>query len=171
MTPALLLRVIEDALTPAVTAAGGRLHVASDPDHVVELLTAGTPTGWRAILAYAGETAAKDIDAPGIRELQLTLTIQAARGLTLKPGAATHRPTAAGRDSLLDLASQGDRWFAGFTGTTYGDVDSRFHFVSRQWLEIEGHALRQLLTTYSIRIAADRPAAGDILTLAFPATP
>jgi hypothetical protein len=166
---ALLLRVLEDALAPAVAAAGGRLDVAADPTHVVELLTAGTPTGFRAILAYAGESAAKDIDAPGIRQIEVTFTIQAARGLALKPGRDAHRATASGRDSLLDLAAQGDRWFAGFTGTTYGDVDSRFHFVSRTWLEIEGQTIRQLLTTYSLRIGADAPAPADRLTLTFPA--
>jgi hypothetical protein len=168
---ALLLRVIEDGLRPAVVAAGGVLDVASDPGHVVELLTGAAPNGWRCVLGYAGERALDLDDARGIRELELTTTVQAARGLAVKSGANAHRVTRANRDSLLDLSNQVDLWMRGFTGTTYGDIEEEFRFVSRQWIEIEGHPLRQVMTTHAIRVANDPVEDDDKLTLTFPAPP
>jgi len=168
MNAALLLRVIEDGLRPVVQAAGGCLDVASDPDHVLELLTAAQPSGWRVVIAYAGESSVGGVDARGIRELEITATVQAARGLSVRRGDDAHRPTRANRDSLLDLSNQVDLWIRGFGGTTYGDIDSQFIFVSRQWLEIEGYPLRQIMTTHSIRIGNDLVEPSDIIALTFP---
>lgn len=169
MNPATLLRVLEDGLRPVVQAAGGVLDVASDPEHVVELLTAQSPTNWRMILGYAGERAVDADDAPGIRNLEISVTLQGARGLNVADGADAHRPKATGRLALLDLANQADLWMRGFTGTTYGDIERAFDFVSREWLAIEGRPTRQLIQIYSIRIGNDRPAAGDAIELTFPA--
>jgi len=169
MNAGLLLRVIEDGLAPVVKAADGALHVASDPDHVLELLEAQGPRSWRMILGFAGERAVDPDDARGIRELELSVTIQAARGLAVKAGEDVHRPQHSGREALLDLVNQADLWMRGFNGTTYGDIEDEFQFVSRQWLAIEGRPTRQILTTYSIRIGNDPVRDDDKITLTFPA--
>lgn len=169
MNAALLLRVIEDGLRPAVAAAGGTLDVASDPDHVIEILSGAAPKRWRLVLGYGGERAVDPDDATGIREIELTTTVQAARGLAVDAGADAHRSTRAGRDSLLQLSDQVDRWMRGFTGTTYGDIEEAFRFVSRQWLLLpEAKNLRQVMTTHSIRIGNDPVEPADEIALTFP---
>lgn len=168
MNAALLLRVIEDGLRPVVVAGGGVLDVASDPAHVIEILCGEGPKGWRLVLGYAGERAVEPDDATGIREVELTTTVQAARGLAVKSGANAHRDTASGRDSLLKISDQVDRWMRGFTGTTYGDIEEAFRFISRQWIEIEGSPLRQVMNTHSIRIGNDPVAPADAIALTFP---
>lgn len=160
------MQVLEDALKPVVSAAGGELCMASDPDHVVEILTGAAPTGWRLIVAWAGESAVDPDNSPGIEDLRITSTVQAARGMTVDPGRDTFRPTSSGRDSLLALRQQSDLWFRGFTGTTEGDVDCHgFRKLTSDWLVIEGLPTRQITTTYRLRIGTDKPQAADEIEL------
>lgn len=168
MNAATLLQVLENGMTSAVTSKGGTLDVASDPDHVVEILSGSDPSGWRLVLGYAGESAVDPDDAPGIRDIEITFTVQAARGLKVKGGGEVHRPTGAGRLALLQLSDQVDRWVRGFQGTTYGDVSDSFKFVNRAWLAIEGKPNRQVIATYRLRIGNDPVQEEDKITLTFP---
>lgn len=169
MSPEVLLQVLETGLTPAVKAAGGELHIATDPDHIVQLLSATAPRTFRAILAYAGETAEQSDEAPGIRDCRFNLITQAARGLQIRPGRRSFRPTPSGRDSLLHISDDLDRIMRGFAGTAPSDLDCRgFRFLSRDWLDIEGQATRQLLAIYAIRLGSDKPQPTDQITLTFP---
>lgn len=164
-----LLQVLEAGTAATVKAAGGEFHIAADPDHILQLLTATQPGGFRVVVAYAGERSADADEAPGIRDVSLNVIVQAAPGFQVSPGRHVFRPTPSGRDSLLHLSDDLDRIFRGFSGTTYGDVDERgFRFLSRDWLAIEEAPTRQLLSTYALRIGSDKPAGGDILTLDFP---
>lgn len=164
-----VLQTLEAGLRPVIEAAGGRLEMASDPSHVIEILGGSDPRGWRAILGYAGEAAYEDELAPGIRDLSISLTVQAARGYHIRPGRHLFRPTPAGRDSLIHLSDDLDRIFRGFTGEVHGDVDCHgFRFTSRNWLEAEGLPTRQLTTLYNLRIGNDLPGPADAVALHWP---
>ncbi len=164
-----VMQVLEDGLSPVVSAHGGELCMASDPDDIIELLASSQPKGWRLIIGWAGESAVDVDDAPGIEDLRLTATVQAARGMGIDKGSSTFRETASGRASLHALAHQVDLWFRGFTGTTKGDVDHRgFRKVSSDWLVIDDIPTRQITTTYRLRIGTDKPQAEDEIELTWP---
>ncbi|MBB5351105.1 hypothetical protein HNR46_001339 [Haloferula luteola] len=171
MTPATVLRVLDEGLRPAVEAIGGDLHIATDPEDVIEIICAAAPRGWRLILAYGGEQAVDVDQAPGIHDLTITTTVQAATSFQLRSGQHTFRPTPAGRSALLDLAHQVDLWFTGFTGTVAGDIlCNGFRRTSRDWLAIENQPTRQLLASYRLRIGCgpDVPGTLDQIHLNWP---
>ncbi len=159
MDAALLLRILEATYRPLVEAHGGELHVASDPDHALEILAAAAPRGWRAVLAWAGDTAPDPDSAPGIVDLDLASTVQAARGLPAARGASAIHPRRGGPEALPALAAWLDARLRGFRPP--GDTDSRtdidwrrgLRHVSSAWLELDGLPTRQITTTHRITIA------------------
>lgn len=156
MDSALLLRALEDGLRPLVLAAGGTLEVASDPDHVFEML-AVSPRGWRMILSYGGDEAVDEMQSPGIVRWTLNTTVQAARGLAISLGSAGHRPPVSNRDPLLTLADHTSRWIRGLSGT-HPDLDQRgFRQTSRNWLTLDGQPNRQILLTHRCLLALEPP--------------
>lgn len=164
-----ILQVLETALRPVVELGGGRLEMASDPDHVLEILCGSAPKRWRVILNYAGEEPVDPDNASGIRILTVACTVQASRGFQIQPGRHVFRETPAGRDSLLHLSDDIDRLFRGFSGTAPNDLDCRgFKFAGRQWLSIENIPTRQLTTNFRIKFGNDLPTEADEIALIFP---
>lgn len=157
MDSAVFLTVIEAALTPLVTEGGGVITVASDPDHVLEILAGSAPNGWRLILNWAGEDGVDPINAQGIADMSLAATIQCARGLKLDSGAWAYKPNAAGRDPLLTLSKRVSQWIRGLSGTHPDLSDMGFRFHSSAWLSIENLPTRQITTTHKITMALDKP--------------
>lgn len=157
MDSAYFLRALEDGLRPLVLAAGGTLEVATDPDHVFELL-AVSPKGWRVILSYGGDTAVDEAQSPGIVKWTLNTTVQAARGLAISLGSSGHRPTVANRDPLLTLADKVSAWIRGFSGNHPDLHEHGFRQTSRNWLVL-GDTLptRQILLSHFCLLALSPP--------------
>ena len=157
MDSANLLRIIECGLAPVAKAHGGKVEVAADPDHVLEMLAASAPNTWRIILSFGGDEAVEPDDSPGITKWNLQTTVQAARGLTIPSAASTYKESASGRDPLLYLAALTSQWIRGFSGTT-DDIDNRgFRHIASQWLVIDTLPTRQLMLTHSVRLKLDPP--------------
>lgn len=156
MDAATLLRAVEDALTAPVQALGGVVAVASDPDHVVELL--GTsPANFRVIFSDGGDEAVDADNSPGIVRQTLNTTVQAAQGLTLKPGSMAYKETVAGRLPLLALSSEISRLIRGLH-MVHEDIHKHgFRHQSSQWLVIEDIPTRQRLMNHRVIMALDKP--------------
>lgn len=156
MDSATFLRSLEDGLRPTVVAAGGTLEVASDPDHVVDLL-AVSPAGWRIILSFAGDEAVDPDAAPGVVRWTLNTTVQATRGLAIKLHAHGHRPPVSGREPLLALAAQASAWVRGFSGNHPDLHESGFRHLSQNWLVIENIPTRQINLSHRCILTLDPP--------------
>jgi hypothetical protein len=154
MDSALFLRSLEDGLRPVVEAAGGKLELASDPDHVFELL-AISPAGWRVILSYGGDEAIDSDGSPGVVRWTLNSTVQAARGLAVKPSAHFHRQPVSGRDPLLTLASNVSAWVRGFSGSHPDLHPTGFRHLSQNWLVLDELPTRQILLTHRCILSLD----------------
>lgn len=157
MDAATFLAAVETALRPLVVAAGGQLDVADDPDHVIDLLQAAAPRGWRVIISYGGDQARNVDTAPGIVTMSINTTIQAARGLSIDINSAAHRTNSAGREPLLALASLVSRWVRGLSGSHPDIAKDAMGFQNQQWLLIDGIPTRQLNQVHTIDIALDEP--------------
>jgi hypothetical protein len=157
MDSAAFLTALEDGLRPQVEAAGGRLEVATDPDHVLEILAGEAPKSWRVILNWAGDEAVDETTSPGIVYWSLAATIQAARGLAVNPGADAHRVKANGRDPLMTLKSKVSRWIRGFSGDHQDLHCDGFRYVSGAWLVVENLPTRQITLTHRCILALDEP--------------
>lgn len=79
-----LLQGILNALTLSVTEAKGKLILAEDPLHVLELLSAG-PGGWGCVLLDKGEGLETKGPVALIRA-RFALYVWQARGLSVSPG-------------------------------------------------------------------------------------
>jgi hypothetical protein len=156
MDSATFLRCLEAALRIQVQAAGGELHVASDPDHVLEILSASSPLKFHVVMNWAGDEALDPVNSPGIRYFKLATTVQAARGLAISGGDA-HRVTAAGREPLLALAGRVDQWVRGFSGDHPDLHKDGFRKLSSDWLAFEDHPIRQIVHTHRCIVRDDRP--------------
>ena len=168
MSPAVFLDSIQRPLAALAQANGARLDVASDPDHVIEILAAASPRGWRVILSYAGDDAAGDAQAGGIVRLRINATVQAARGLAAASGASVHATTQAGREPLLALAALVSRWIRGLSGSHPDLPCDGLRQISSSWLVIEGLPTHQINTVFEIHLALDKPI--DV-PVEFPAIP
>lgn len=156
MDSAAFLRSLEDGLRLKVQPAGGKLDMASDPDEVFELL-AVSPAGWRVILSFGGDEAVDPDGSPGIVRWTLQATIQAARGLAIKPNSHFHRQPVSGRDPLLTLADNLSAWIRGFSGSHPDLHESGFRYLSKNWLVVEEIPTRQLLISHRCILALDAP--------------
>lgn len=156
MDSATFLRCLEDALRTQVQAAGGELHVASDPDHVLEILSAASPLKFHVIMNWAGDEAVDAVNAPGFRYFKLSTTVQAARGLAINHG-DVHRVTAAGREPLLAIAGLVDQWVRGFSGDHPDLYKGGFRKISSDWLAFEDQPIRQIVHTHRCIVRDGRP--------------
>ena len=164
MTPALILKSLEDALAPLVTAEKGELSVSDTPQSTLELLT-NSPAKWRCILQWAGHNG--DEETYGSSKVgEVALIIQVAKGLQADRGADAHRSRSEGRRPILELVSLINNWVRGIVfldeeGGLLDDVDTHCSGSTKQvftegggdWLEVEGVELRQYRTTHSLRYA------------------
>lgn len=157
MDSALFLEALENGLRPKVVAAGGRLEVATDPDHVLEILAGEAPKAWRVILNWAGEEAVDETTSPGIVYWSLASTIQAAKGLSVSPGSDAHRTKGNGRDPLMTLKNHVSRWIRGFSGAHPDLHCDGFRYVSGAWLVVENLPTRQITLTHRCILALDPP--------------
>ena len=92
MSPAEVLRAIEEVARPWVTARKGHVHVSASLDHTIHLL-ALTPTGFRLVLQWAGEKPLPNSFDAAV-DLEIKAIVQYARGLAVDPGAGRHAPRA-----------------------------------------------------------------------------
>lgn len=154
MDSAFFLRALEDGLRLKVEAAGGKLEMAADPDHVFELL-AVSPKGWRVILSFGGDEAVDADNSPGIVKWTLNSTVQAARGLAVNPNQHFHRQPISGRDPLLTLASNVSAWVRGFSGDHPDLHETGFRHISQNWLVLDEVPTRQLLLAHRCILKLD----------------
>jgi len=166
MTPAVLLREIEDSLRPLVQGEGGELDVGETPEDTLSLLGV-SPSNFRVILQWAGH------DGDGAtygssRVGRIAVIVQAAKGMRVDRGADLHRPAPADPTKLpfLELVAKVNAFIRSlvFLDSEGQLVDDIEHIKSRNrrqcftelggdWLEIEGVALRQYQTNFSLRYA------------------
>lgn len=152
MDTAHLLTAIEKGIAAKALPLHGRVEVAQDPDHAIDLL-ANSPAGWRIILSYGGDTAVDPDTAPGVVAWDLQTIVQAAKGLAIN--LPTHKPTVSGRDPLITLAATVSRWIRGLSGEHVDLHPNGFRHISTAWLPLDGIPTRQLLLTHRCRLALD----------------
>jgi hypothetical protein len=166
MTPALLLRNLEDALRPLVTAEKGTVFVCETPEETLSLL-ANKPGAFRCLIQWMGHDG--DPSTYGSSKTgRIAVILQTARGLRDDRGADAHRAPAApgsgGERPILELVSLVNTFVRSLTylddeGQLRDDIEHHraagrhqcFTEIGGDWLEIEGVALRQYQTNFSIR--------------------
>lgn len=172
MTLARLLRNLDAALRPDITAAGGELDVASTPEHTLELLK-GNPRSWRVVLGV-DDTAGKNLQQThgGLQEVTVTVVVQHAKGLHSITGQDAHIGSRASAPPLLDRCDTVARAVCAIffndpdTGAHTTEIDCRgFTYTGSRWLVLEGLPTRQRQLDFHIDIALDHiePASHDLV--------
>ena len=183
MTPALILTLLQDALTPVVAAEKGRLFVSETPEETLSLL-AVTPKQWRAILQWQGHDG--DESTYGSSKVgKIGLIIQTARGLRADRGADAHQSPAGGEEKpILQLVAITGQWlrsliFRDDSGQLRDDVqhhrsNGRHQAITEiggDWLTIDDVQHREYQTLFSLRYT-DNSIDGDfeaiLLALSLP---
>ena len=159
MTPALLLRTLEDILGPVVASESGVLEVAATPDDALGLLRT-SPDRWRAILQWGGSTAKAGTRGTA-HTGRLEFVVQTPKGLSRNQGKEVYRATASGGLPLLDRVEQLNSWVRAIRWyedddleTHRNDVDCRgAQETNGEWLQIDGVPVRSYQTTFDLGYA------------------
>ncbi len=104
LTPADMLISLRDGLESWATANKGKIQIASDPFHALDLLLQ-SPIGFRVVVWWDGDEPSTDIHQAGIVVNRLKVSIGYGRGLAKDPstGLTTGR---AGQKALYALISE-----------------------------------------------------------------
>lgn len=156
MSPALLLRTLEDMLEPVIEAEGGRFQIAATPDDALGLLRT-SPDRWRAIINWGGSTA-KSGTYGTAHTGRLEVIVQTPKGLARNPGKEVYLSTASGGLPLLDRVEQLNSWIRAIRYYSddeltikRDDVDCKgYRETDAQWLLVEGIPVRSYQTTLAI---------------------
>lgn len=164
MTAAEILRTLEGALRPLVEDSNnGRLSLAHDPDHALELL-ATSPRGWRVVLGWEGYDPDGGDPMHGLLSASFYAVVQQARGLHDRRGFGRHRPRVSQSSALsvMERAEQVSLWLRSARwqcedDTFHPQIDTRGAQVTgAEWLEIEGlDQTLQIRISWSILIGLD----------------
>lgn len=151
------LRSLEDTLRPLVTEAQGVLDVATDPGHALEILSAA-PSGWRAVLLWPGYGEHPEATL-GMGAQRISIIIQAAKGLPVRPGDLLHRKTPLCQP-LMALIENVSMWVRAmrFPGDAYFDAKG-FALTGSAWFELEDLDTRQHQLDFTIACALPSQAA------------
>lgn len=87
LTPADLLNTLRQHLAPWVAEHKGRLSLAKDPYHVIEILSEA-PAGFRVILHWTGDEQLGDLPQQPLCTHQVDVILSFNLGLTAEPSAA-----------------------------------------------------------------------------------
>lgn len=146
------MRAVEDTLKPLVTGLDGELHIATDPEHAVELLVT-SPAKWRVILGWPGWG-----DHPQGREgmgtHRLYAIVQVAKGLTIDPARMLHRGRPSLPGPMMGLLETVSTWFRAMRFPNGCGFDcAGFALVGSAWLEIEDVETKQHQLDFEIQAA------------------
>lgn len=168
MNPATLLASLVATLRPALDSRQCKLSVASDVEHVMEILT-NSPSTQRAILLWQGHAEEGEVPGGGCVDGEFEIILQANPGLAVDPGQWIYTPSNA-RESMLATSA----WLTGFirslrwtvadpdppppAGTLAGhpQVDPLGpRSTGSRWLLIDGLPTVQLQHTFLLGFALD----------------
>jgi len=164
MNLARLMRVLDVTYSPVIEARGGKLDVASDPEHALEILAATAPRGFRVVVLATGNPPAAGDDSPGASDVEFAVVVQGPRGMSAAGGAASV--------GILEVAAWVDRIVRGFAPFDEAEPPSDFDWfygmrrTGGEWLEIDGARTRNWQWTYACTVLDDpaaetRPPAGQ----------
>ena len=137
LSAAELLRAVEETLRPLAAELDGELHVATTPDHLVEILTVA-PTRWRMIIGWPGYGDHPDA-LLGMGAHRIYAMIQVAEGLTLDKADVLHRGRVGLPMSMMDLIETVSKWFRALRFPSGYHLDPKgFAQEDSQWVEVEG---------------------------------
>jgi hypothetical protein len=104
--PDQICRYVKTAIAAVASSNKGKIEIAKDPWHVLELL-AESPSGFRIIIHWAGDQQLGDMDDAPLVTSRLEVILSCNLGLTANAESALVEGSAlTNRPSLLDLVSR-----------------------------------------------------------------
>jgi len=131
MAPDIFLKSLEELLTPAVEAGGGKVQICGDRMHAYEVLLDAPATAYRVAVSLDGDKPPgrhAGVESGPVVELSVIVAVMRPGGLTVKPAKGIYKETAGGGVSLLQRGGTvrrtlaGARWFLE-PGLSHPDVD------------------------------------------------
>lgn len=155
-----ILRKVEDALRPLLTAAGGILDTASDAGHALELL-ATAPPAWRVILGWPGwgeHPQARE----GMAVVRVFAIVQGPSGLHVRRGEQTHRGTPADPVPLMERIETVSGWIRALRFPDGSGIDrAGFALAGSAWIDLDGVHTKQHQLDFEA--VAALPPAGQVI--------
>lgn len=105
MTIATILTSLEDYMKPLVQAEDGILSVVETVEDLIEALGGNAPEKWRVVLSTDGEKAPEPTGRGGHVVNEITVYVQAPRGMDAKPSKSLHRKATNNRPAFLERLS------------------------------------------------------------------
>lgn len=150
--PHTLTLALTAVLRPLIVDLGGVLDVASDPNHLLELLQV-SPQRFRVILLWGGY-ATNDNAALGVGTDRLEVVIQCAKGLHFSPAQAQMIARPGGTPPLLELIEQVRQWICAARYPVDAGTDPNGYSLSDSaWLIVEGIDTLQHQLTFTLNRA------------------
>ncbi len=150
--PNTLIRSLSAVLATLIQPMGGVLDVASDPEHLIEIL-ATTPGQFRVIIMWGGYDSDENSNL-GLSKDRLEVVIQCPKGLHIAPGHAQMTARPGDRPSLIGLIETIRKYIlaARFPVNAGTDPDG-YSLANSAWLNIEGLSTLQHQLTFNLRRA------------------
>lgn len=169
MNLGLLLRSIEDALKPLVTAAGGDFRVAETELDAFNLLNVAADR-WRAVMVATGGKSEETEDLGGYVAEGLTFFLQVPKPMTSGSAKALHRDATGRGTNFMERLDWIKTQVRSLT-TESAEIDtqaSRFiRYKSWDWLRVDGAPLliRAARVDFEIKVILDDPDTESTATL------
>ena len=171
-----LLNFTAAALDNQADKLGGTVKPFVDIETLHEALTM-SPSKWAILIHWAGETPLIDGQA---RKLRMGVIVQAAKGLSIKPAIGITKPTASGREPIMELKDRVDVWVRSLryqrsrieNGEKIIESHPRINcdgwvFGNSDWLVAKEYPSRQIRTYYTIDCSL--PTRSQPITVEIPA--
>lgn len=171
MTEGIYLKALVAMLREHTAEIGGAADLAGDPEHAIELLSAGRPRGFRAVVGWEGDESA-DNDARGVSgayNCNFYVVVQCPKGLAAKQGEAQADERPGGQRGAMNLMNRVRALVMAFrvnlpSGQAHPQVDDCGPgFTGAEWLDFEDGDERQTVQVrLGFRILLAHDFAGDI---------
>lgn len=150
--PTRLTLSLSAVLRTLLTPLGGVLEVASDPDHLLEMLET-SPQQFRVILLWGGYDSDENANL-GMSKDRMEVVIQCAKGLHISPGHAQMVARPGDRPPMIELVEKVREWILAMRYPVDSGTDpDGYTLVNSAWLSIEGLSTLQHQLTFTLRRA------------------
>lgn len=169
-----VLAALETALAPTLLSAHKlKLMIADTPDSAYNMLKAA-PQGGIVVLNVSSDEAPANLRG-STTDVELLVTVAAARGLAAAPGADTFKTRPNGRENFFTLFHSVVQLFRSVVFATadgsaaHPDVGcaNQLRYTGSEWLEAENseQPIRDRMARFELRICLDRVATQTVVPL------
>lgn len=151
LEPDAMLLAMHTALSPLAAAIGGKVDVAADPDHALELL-ALAPAGWRLVLGWPGYGSHPEART-GMGKSRIYAVVQRATGMAAGSGADLVQPRG-DLPSMFALIERVKKWILAMRFPVELNTDPfGFALAGGAWLQLDNKTTRQYQHDFEIDLA------------------